>query len=174
MDSDKIKIRKYRDDLNVCGLSVIVLGVWSVVKAIIEMFTEFKNGLGLEADTEKEKVFSIILIVLVFGVIAGLIMWLHLYVGLNAMKAARGQQHKKKYYPVCIILCALTIASLGTYLEEFKKVDSIDTTLAALLVDLTTIYIFIVVIISTYKLRKLSAEQADDKTETITDDQIQE
>ena len=52
--------------LILCGLSVIVLGVWSVVKAIIEMFTEFKNGLGLEADTEMERVFGIILISISF------------------------------------------------------------------------------------------------------------
>ena len=176
MVSDKVKIRKYRDDLNVCGLSVIVLGVWSVVKAIIELFTEFKNDLNLEADTEAEKIFGIILVVLIFGVLAALIMWLHLYVGLNAMKAARSQPHKKKYFGVCIFLCVLTVASLGTYLEEFKDLDKIDTTLAALLVDLTTIYIYAVIIISTYKMRKLGADQvdSDSKIETETNDQMQE
>ena len=182
MVSDKVKIRKYRDDLNVCGLSVIVLGVWSVVKAIIELFTEFKNDLNLEADTEAEKIFGVILVVLIFGGIAALIMWLHLYVGLNAMKAARSQSHKKGYFGVCIFLCVLTVASLGTYLEEFKDLGKIDTTLAALLVDLTTIYIFTVIIISTYKMRKLGAEQIDMEKvtentvleETETDDQMQE
>ena len=172
MVSDIVKIRKYRDDLNVCGLSVIVLGVWSVVKAIIELFTEFKNDLTLEADTEAERIFGYVLIILLFGVIAALIMWLHLYVGLNAMKAARGQPHKKKYFAACIILCVLTIASLGTYFEDFKDLEKIDTTSAALLVDLTTIYIFIVVIISTYKLRKLGAEQDD--AENVTDNTVME
>ena len=90
------------------------------------------------------------------------------------MKAARGQDYKKKYFAVCIVLCVITIASLGTYIEDFKDIDHIDTTLAALLVDITTIYIFIVVIISTYKMRRLAGEQADNKEETETDDQMLE
>ncbi len=176
MVSDIIKIRKYRDDLNVCGLGTIVLGVWGVVKAIIELFTDFKSEWDIETDTVVEKVFVVILLAIIFGIVAGLIMWLHLYVGLNAMKAARGQSYKKKYYPVCIILCVLTIASIGTYYEDFKDLENIDTTLAALIVDLTTIYIYAVIIISTYKMRKLGADQvdSDSKIETETNDQMQE
>ncbi len=36
MESEKVLLRKYEDDLNVSGMGVIILGAWSIVKLIMQ------------------------------------------------------------------------------------------------------------------------------------------
>ncbi|MBR5360403.1 MAG: hypothetical protein IK123_05890, partial [Lachnospiraceae bacterium] len=71
----------------------------------------------------------------------------------------RHQPHKKGYYTGAIILLILSVAGMFTYVDELKDLDSIDTTIASFIVDLTTIYILGIVISSTRKIRKLGSLQ---------------
>lgn len=161
VNNNKVLLRRYEDDLNVGGLGVIVLGAWSVVKAIMQLFTMIKSSaLELEADDELTQTLGVILFTVIFLLVLLLIMQVHLYVGLNAMKAARGQKHKRGYVVWAVIALALQFLSYISYGNMFKDIANIDTTLASLLVDITMTYTFFIVVRSAHRIKKLKASEA--------------
>ena len=159
--SEKAQLRKLEDDLNVSGTGAILMGLWSIIRVIMQVYVELKKKMDTElaANETFEKTLVVILVMLLLGVLCAAVMMIHLYIGLNAIRAAKGMKYKKGYFAATIIFGLLTVSSLDMYLEEFRKIEDIDTTIASMLVDLTTIYIFAVIIISTVKLRKLREKE---------------
>lgn len=162
MDSDKVKLRKYEDDLDVCGFGVIILGAWGFLKAMMQIFMDTGDGsvftLEMDFDTQKEKMAGIIILILIVALIvlfAFLIFFIHYYIGSNASKVAKGLPYKKGYYVWAIIILVLTVLGMGAYGDEIKDVDHIDTTIASMIVDMTTIYILGSVVYASRKVKKL-------------------
>lgn len=159
-DIDKVKLRRFQDDLNVGGIGVVILGAWDVLKVAMQMVMEAKDGLSLEEVAAEDRAVTGIIVIAILAVvllISFLIFKIHLYIGLNASKAAKGEPFKKGYYAGAIILLVLSAASIFLYIEDFKDLDNIDTTIASFIVDLTTIYILCVVVSSTRKIRELKS-----------------
>ena len=96
--------------------------------------------------------------VAVIVVVSFVIMKVHLYIGLNAMRAAKGREHKEGYFVAAIIIAVLSVLCLFTYKEAFKNIERIDTTMASLLVDITTIYILIMVIVSSIRIKRIKGD----------------
>lgn len=158
MNTEKAELRRYEDDLNVSGAGVVVLGVWSIVRVLIELFLNTKEYLDFGSDDPDSAMMGMIVVIAIIVIVSFVIMKIHLYIGLNAMRAAKGREHKGGYFVAAIIIAVLSVLSLSTYVEDLQKLDRLDTTLASMLVDITTIYIFIVVILSSIKIRKLKGE----------------
>lgn len=158
--SEKASLRRYEDDLYVSGTGVIVMGAWSVVKAGMELFLGAELKKDLVTDDTIPMALAMFLVFLIFAVISFVILKLHFYVGLNAVRAAKGQEHKKGYYKAAIIMLVLTLLNMGSYPEMFKDLGNIDTNLASVFVDLTTAYIFVIVLISTNKIKNLREQQS--------------
>lgn len=160
MDKDSVKLRRLQDDLNVGGLGVVILGVWDVLKIIMHVIMEVKNDFNIKEFAEEDRPFAafiviaVIIMVLFFSFI---ILRIHLYIGMNASKAARGEPYKEGYYTGAIIILVLSVMGMFTYIDELKDLDTIDTTIASFIVDLTTIYILWVVVSSTKKIRELNS-----------------
>ncbi|MCR4655466.1 MAG: hypothetical protein K5770_04455 [Lachnospiraceae bacterium] len=158
MDNYKVKLRRYEDDLNVGGLGIIILGAWDVLKVIMHAIMTAKNDIDLKEFADDERAMAIVVIIVIIAVIllmALLIFRIHIYIGMNASKAARGEPYKKGYYKGAVILLVLSVLSMFTYIEELKDLENIDTTIASIIVDLTAIYILWVVVSSTRKIREL-------------------
>ena len=151
MMSDKAKLRRYEDDLNVSGTGIVIMGAWSIVKLIMDLFLESKEYFAFEADSKFEYAFGVTFV----AIISLIVIKIHLYIGLNAIKASKGREHKKGYFAGSVIILIIMVLCLLLYIEKFQDIDNIDTTISALLVDLTTIYILAVVVISTVKIKKL-------------------
>lgn len=160
MDNDKVKLRRYQDDLNVGGLGVVILGAWSILKIIMHVIIEAKNDLNLDEFADEDRAMAVVVVIVVIAVIllvSLLIFRIHLYIGMNASKAAKGEPYKKGYYTGAIILLVLSVIGMFTYIDELKDLDTIDTTIASFIVDLTTVYILWVVVSSTKKIRELNS-----------------
>ena len=54
-----------------------------------------------------------------------------------------------------MILLLLTVVGIISYKDRFKDTDNIDSTIASMLVDLTTIYVCVIVFISTKKIKQI-------------------
>lgn len=165
MGNDIVKLRRYQDDLNVGGLGIVILGAWDVLKVIMHSILTAKNDFNLDEFADEEKAFAVVIVVAIIAVIlllALLIFKIHLYIGLNASKAARGEPYKKGYYIGAIILLVLSVAGMFTYVEELKDLDNIDTTIASFIVDLTSIYILWVIVSSPRKIRELNISQTQE------------
>jgi hypothetical protein len=159
MDNDKVKLRRYQDDLNVGGLGVVILGAWSILKIIMHTIIEAKNNISLEEFAEEERWIAVVVVIVVIAgilLVSLLIFKIHFYIGMNASRAAKGEPYKKGYYKGAIILLVLSVMGMFTYIDELKNLDTIDTTIASFIVDLTTVYILWVVVSSTKKIRELN------------------
>ena len=159
MGDNSILLRKYQDDLNVCGMGVIILGAWDIFKVVMQLLLDggelFNFTLEVEED-EKVMAFVFILVLIVaFLILASLIFLIHFYIGRNASKAAKGLPHKKGYYTWAVILLVLSILSMYGYVDEIKDLENIETTIASIIVDVTSIYILGTVVISTRKIKAL-------------------
>lgn len=160
MDSDKVLLRKYEDDLNISGMGVIILGAWGILKLIILIFTSNFNEI-IKDFSEEEKNFAVWVItgsIVVVLIICALVLILHLYIGLNATKAAKGRDHKKGYYVWSIIMLVISVLGFSTYVFAFTNPESFDTTIASMIFDATTIYVFWTVIRSTKKIKEIKSK----------------
>ena len=158
MDKGNAVLRRYEDDLYISGTGVIVMGIWSIIKTVMGIFLEADSPIFTEIDDEFGKTMTIVITVLLLVIISALILKLHLYVGLNAMRASQGRAHKKGYFAASVIMLMLTLISIVAYKDKLKDIGNIDTVIASMLVDLTTAYIFVLLIISAYRIRKYKAE----------------
>ena len=160
MGNDTVKLRRYQDDLNVGGLGVVILGAWGVLKVIMYVIIEAKNEINLEefVDDERTIVVALFIAIIVVALLMALLIFkFHMYIGLNASKAAKGEPYKKGYYKGAIILLVLSVLGMFAYFNERRILENIETTIASFIVDLTTIYILWVVVSSTRKIRALKS-----------------
>ena len=167
MNSDKVKLRRYEDYLNVSGVGVVILGAWSILKVFIQILlsTSSSPTLILEEAQQDEvaaAVFVIVIIVAIILLISFIIFKIHYYIGMNASRDAKGLPCKKGYYVGAIIILVLSVLSFGTYVDDFKDLDNIETTLASFLVDLTTIYVLGTLIYSSNMIRQLRTEKTQE------------
>ncbi|MCR4589489.1 MAG: hypothetical protein K5668_01545 [Lachnospiraceae bacterium] len=168
MNSEKAELRRYEDDLNVSGTGVVILGAWSVIRALIEIATNAKEIFKTaEINTFFEKVVAVVIILGVIGIISFIIMKVYLYIGLNAMRAAKGKPHKKGYLAAAIIITVISVLSLSSYIDNIQVLKNIDTTIASFLVDITTIYILILVIVSSFRIKKIKKAAIPENADKI-------
>jgi hypothetical protein len=138
---------------------LVILGAWSILKIIMHTIIEAKNNISLEEFAEEERWIAVVVVIVVIAgilLVSLLIFKIHFYIGMNASRAAKGEPYKKGYYKGAIILLVLSVMGMFTYIDELKNLDTIDTTIASFIVDLTTVYILWVVVSSTKKIRELN------------------
>lgn len=145
-------LRRYENDLYVSGVGILIMGGWTVLKLVMELFLKSKDYFQPKTAEEMAVVAVILAVTLV---VVLLVVRLHFYIGMNAIRAAKGRAYKKGYFKWAVIMLILTVSGLGIYADILNDMDNIDTNLASMLVDLTTIYIFLIVIISTKRIQKL-------------------
>jgi hypothetical protein len=160
MNSGNALLRRYEDNLNVCGMGVIILGAWDVLKVIMQLMMNMKDLVSemLNEVDESEQGIAlgvIIAIIAVAIVITAVIFLIHYYIGMNASRAAKGLPYKKGYYVWAIILLVVSILGMYTYVEDIKDIENIETTIASIIVDITSIYILISVVVATRKIKEL-------------------
>ena len=154
-DNSKVRLRRYEDDLYVSGTGIIIMGAWGVVKLLLGVFLGEDRDLFFEADSELGQTAAIILTVLMVGILSALIILLHVHIGLNAVRAARGKEYKKSYLIWNALLLLLNIVSFIGYYDMFDDMENIDSTIASILVDLTSVYVCLIVIISANRIKKI-------------------
>ena len=162
MNSDKALLRRQEDNLNVCGMGVIILGAWDVLKVVMQAILEAKDAYQFDLEvSEDEKAIALVVIIAIIGVLillSGLIFLIHFYIGRNAMKNAKGQPYKKGYFVWAVIILVLSLLGTLSYADEIKEAEAIETTIASIIVDITSIYILVNLVISTRKVKELRAE----------------
>jgi len=160
VDRRDLKLRRYEDDLNVCGIGVMILGGWEFLKVIIHILMNTQEPLE-EMLAALEKSGEWLAAGALSAMTAGsflyllLIVQLHIYIGRNACRAAKGAPFRKGYYIWAVILFVITIVGMAGYAEELRHPENIATIVASILVDLTYIYILGMVIVSTRRIRAL-------------------
>ena len=166
MKNSKPLLRKYEDNLYVCGMGVIILGAWDVLKLIMQVILDAKDLFNITADVKEDErglaLGIIIAAVVIVFLLSILIFLVHVYIGRNAMKAAKDQPYKKGYFVWAIIILILSVLAMYFYVDDFMEMKHIKTTIASIIVDITSIYILAVVVVTTVKIKKLKATQTQE------------
>ena len=154
MNNNNVVLRRCEDNLYVSGWGVVIMGIWSVLRPIIQFMLGSSVFSDLKSKTKDSSAAAIVITGIFVALIMIAVLGLHLYTGLNAIKAAKGKNHKKGYLVTAIIMLCISLLSLIAYKDSLSITESIATLIASILVDLTTIYIFITLIVSTVKIKK--------------------
>ena len=154
-DEDSVKKRLYGDRLVLSGRALIILGIWSSIKAIIIFYLALPqiSEFVTEGDIVPEEIVRNVKLILmaIFVIIVAIVFLFHLYIGRSAMKNGYGKKRTTFYLVLTVIAIISTIASDVQIVME--GLDIID--LASMVVDLTVVYACCDILYSAVKLRKI-------------------
>ena len=154
-DEDSVKKRLYGDRLVLSGRALIILGIWSSIKAIIIFYLALPQILEFvhEGDVAQEENVRIIKLfsMAIFVVIVAIVFLFHLFIGRSAMKNGYGKKRTTFYLVLTVLVIISTIASdVQIVMEGFDIID-----LASMVVDLTVVYACCDILYSAIKLRTI-------------------
>ena len=149
-------IRKLRHNIYLSGIGVILLGFWCCVKIFISVY--LSNGGLYSVEIENSDNPAIELLMLIMTVmISVIIMAVHLFVGVNAMKAGKKTNPKKSYLIVAGLMALSTATSIPPYLRLVREdLNQLDVVMASFLVDSTFIFILFDIIYSSIRIEKIT------------------
>ncbi len=153
----KKSIKKCESNIVITGLGVLVFGFWAVLKFIIQTLYG-DNGIGYElAEIRKSMdVSTEMMSVIVFfylAVVSVVILACHCYVGFKAIGYGRGLKKKWGFLIFAGFLAVMTAWGIPFYfIPKDGTFTMDDTVIAAALVDITLLYIFLDMIISAIRL----------------------
>ena len=154
-DEDIVKKRLYGDRLVLSGRALIILGIWSSIKAIIIFYLALPqiSEFVTEGDIVPEEIVRNVKLILmaIFVILIAIIFLFHLYIGRSAMKNGYGKKRTTFYLVLTVIVIISTIVSDVQIVME--GLDIID--LASMVVDLTVVYACCDILYSAIKLRTI-------------------
>ncbi len=156
------KINHLKHNIYISGLGVVLMGFWNVIKVYISINVgaeRFQKEEILADLPEDEKWFFYLLSYAIFIVLDAIVIFIHNFVGLNAMRRAKGKKFRKSYIFATIVFFVVVITGIPSYFGNLRDLKNIDSVLAAILVDLTLIFVLGDIIISSFKLRKIEKKK---------------
>jgi len=154
-DEDSVKKRLYGDRLVLSGRALIILGIWSSIKAIIIFYLALPqiSEFVTEGDIVPEEIVRNVKLILmaIFVILIAIVFLFHFYIGRSAMKNGYGKKRTTFYLVLTVIVIISTIASDVQIVME--GLDIID--LASMVVDFTVVYACCDILYSAVKLRKI-------------------
>ena len=166
-DIDHIQIRRSQNTLIVVGMGTMLFGVWTVVKTLWSFFllkdesvAVIKKAAGESgAALSDQQVFYVVLVIMVLLLI--LYLAARTFVGMSAMSEGRGWRKRNSYLIIASIMIIIDIVSFVTSLfsagsqEESLSVFSNNTSLSALIIELTSLFMLVDLVYSALKIRKV-------------------
>ena len=160
MDSDNdALIRRYLNNIRISGVYYILFGVWTALKILILSTMNRKYAAeifaGIDPDIEEwivKLVYAVLFLIMFF-----IVMMVHLYVGLNALKFSKGKTKKKGFLIVSVFIIGIHILAIISSLDEIKDIS--DTVIASILLDLTAVYLLSDMIYSAVKVKSIRKGQ---------------
>ncbi|MCR5343870.1 MAG: hypothetical protein K6E70_10975 [Butyrivibrio sp.] len=143
-EETKAKIRRYNSNIAVSGRGVFAFGVWTAIKTIISVMfniTDIRNQLR---DIPQEEIDNTIkLIYITMFVMCLLVLLIHGYVGISAVRYGRGRRKSKKFRIGAVILVFITISFIISDITSAPKAGYVqvaefvaDCTLLFMLIDM--------------------------------------
>lgn len=157
---NEILLRRYKKNMEISGSATILFGIWGILKTLmtITMNKEEYNKLTEGVDLQGLPMVAVILIyVIVFGVLFGFILLFHFKIGLGAIRYSRGNTKKKGFLLLAVLNMLINFLAFISFFTPFlgSKVKITDSMIAAILVDVTMIFMLFDMLYSAYRIKKL-------------------
>ena len=172
---DQIALRRFRNTLRLAGGGYIVFGIWSIMKFLmmITMQQKYMEMMFDLSETMADTGMNVTVGDIIFIIVISLfVVGIHLWIGLGAVRYAQGSGGKRSHLVLAILGVIITIVQLPLYFYDpvQKIIQDVDmTTIASIVVDITLIFLFFDMIISTIQIDKLTRSTAVTDTDTATD-----
>ena len=161
--ANAIKLRQCKTELATAGAGYIIFGIWSVLKVIMVAFLRdhaLKELLEDQTIAPEEIPAVMAFLIVIIACATFVVLGMHFYVGIGAIKASRGGQ-KKGYLIWARIFFVCNIIGLLSYagnIGDLSNIEIQDTTIASFLVDLTVTMLLWGMIRSNKLIKELSKE----------------
>ncbi len=158
------KIDHLKHNIYVGGIGVILMGFWSMAKILISIvlgFADYLKQPEFETLTEDDITAVIIVVVIVMAVFSVILIFIHLLIGLNAIRFAKGKKYRKLFLVVVIVFLVLQVLGIPSYFTNITDDDALDSLIAAALVDITLIFILGDIFVSVFKVKKLEKNREE-------------
>ena len=148
------------DTLAISGTAVIIFCLWSILKTvfpIVFFLTSSESALDPESPVDLLLIFILVMLAILLA--ADLLM--RLFVGLSARSDGRGKKKRIIYLIFAFILLAYSVFGSVTSFMYFGRFDdSLFSAILSTVVDLTSVFANVVLIIYSIKVRKLRKQLA--------------
>ena len=154
------ELRRNQVSLVSLGTGIILVGAWSVLKAILYFWTKPGSLQNIDADP-MVALFTIIIVYCIMGLVLFADLWLRVYLGRAAQAEGRGERQKNTYlylasvflfFNVVVLLLSLYVVFSGRA-GEISVVESA----VAFLIDLTSCSMLANLLITVKRVRRLRA-----------------
>ena len=154
----KAQIRKYNNDIKICGIGIIILSIWSIIRFYLTVYFSDMTMADLFEFPEEITDFEVIFTIIFFWILMGIILLIHFYLGISAIKYSTGKKKKWGFLIVVFIFAFVDLLSIVSYFIPGKSND-IDTKLASILLDITSIYVRFDMIYAAIRVNMLRKKQ---------------
>lgn len=150
-------IRKNQNILVSSGMAVMLFGLWSIIRFFLLILIdpmELQNILGDKIDDSLAEI-------VFFGIIGFVMlidMLIRIYVGMAAIRLGRGGIWKRRFPIITALYAYITIHSLIVSFITANDAKEIVNSVISAVIDLTVVVALILILISTYKLKKIQAQ----------------
>jgi len=156
------ELRKRESVLFYSGMALIVFTLWSVTKTIIAGIVNPAEWKGVFTDIvgyQQRRIFFLFAMVIYALVVAVEIVF-HFYIGISSIKDSRGETKSIAYIIVACIFLLLNIAAM-VYTYFIDRIEHFGMNeLASLIIDTTSLYILVEIIISGIQIRSIRKKTA--------------
>ena len=149
------KIRKYSHDIYISGLGVVILGFWSLAKTILTITAGTIQGYNPGEYEGTERIMVIVFFWAILAIASAFVLWIHLFIGINAMKVGRGERRKKRFLVVCFFLMLFSLIEIPVYFITLTEAETFDTIFASIIIDLTMAFLLGDILYSNKQISKL-------------------
>ena len=150
--------RRYASTLKLTAGGTLAMGIWSLIKAFLEMFSEMGDDLGFEGLPLFISAFGAVFVFAVFFVIA---ISLRYMIWKGASKEAEDGKKRNGYIVCAIVIMAYVVYAVVYFVQKVINKDADGYEITKLIFDITSFVFLCELLHSTFELRKTRKEIAE-------------
>ena len=157
-DPQLVRLRKAESELEICGMGVVLFGIWNVLQTCITLIVNREMIYETIAETggTNSRGFRWAVYITV-GVLMAIIIWIRCWIGMSASREAEARARKVKstYLILTALLATVSIFSLVAYVYQIVQGIEVMISLAAILFELVSMLTSIHLILAALAVRRI-------------------
>ncbi len=158
------ELRKNESILATSGVAVLAFAIWSIIKIVL--YVAFSPAMSaVEADlTELQGIDegTVLTILIVIIAVSLVDVGIRIYVGLSARGESKGKKKTILYLILAIIIAIYSVLNIVSFFQP-GYMESVADLIITLVVELTSLFAVIELIVSGIKVRSLRKKIAEEK-----------